>query len=168
MQAARDILERMRAELRLADSWGTWQEEEEEEEGGEGEEEEEAMAASPEWPEPGLVSPRGLGATSPGIRLPTLDRSQRGLLEVPEELWQRGWLTRVLLSCNPRLEALDGSALGASCPGLVELDLAHCAGLKQLQLSSCLALATLRLSGCLGLAELSLPPALTFLELDYV
>ena len=168
MRKARQLVEGMRAELRLAESWGSeYEEEEEQYEEEEGEAEEEEALVSPSRPEPSAVSPRPLGQSSPGVRLPTFDRSHRHLSALPDEVLLRPWIEKLLLGCNPKLSSVSGSSLASHCPLLTLLDLSH-ASVVSLDLSSCSLLSCVRLNGCVALSQLSLPSSLRDLELDFV
>ncbi len=79
------------------------------------------------------------------LQLPALDRSQRGLVEVPEEVWARPWLTKLVLSRN-RLATLDYEKLSHLLPALTLLDLSYNA-LTSLSLALT-HLSELRVSGC--------------------
>jgi hypothetical protein len=61
-------------------------------------------------------------ASSVGFQLPTMDRSLRQLVEVPPEVWQRPWLTRLVLSRN-KIASMNGVQLLEQLPLLTSLDL---------------------------------------------
>ncbi len=169
LQAAA-LVRRMQAEFALLDEFDGGAEEEEEEEEAEQrveedeeeEPEEEAAKSQPARPVP---SPRPAFErdASTVLQLPTMDRSQKSLEAVPQEVWERPWLTRLSLARN-RLAAVDGERLSQALTALTVLDLSH-NPLTSLSLRLA-ALRELRLSGC-PLASLALfAPALSLLSLD--